>query len=256
MDAGSKRYCVVTPYFKEDASMLNRCIDSVRRQTVAADHVLVADGFPQEWISSKPVRHVTLDRAHGDYGNVARGLGALMAIAEKYSGIAFLDADNWYDDDHIECCLAAARSSPQSIFVAAQRRFVRPDASVMVSVRPAELPYAEHIDTNCYFFLPRSYMFLHRWCTMPQELSASGDHLFYLLLKANGLTPAVVPKPTLNYLCMFEQVYRDQGEVPPPGAKPSLNWSNRQAWINSLSPDDLGLARLLTGLNLMQDSAS
>jgi hypothetical protein len=118
------------------------------------------------------------------------------------------------------------------------------------------VPYAEHIDTNCYFFLPRSYMFLHRWCTMPQELSASGDHLFYLLLKANGLTPAVVPKPTLNYLCMFEQVYRDQGEVPPPGAKPSLNWSNRQAWINSLSPDDLGLARLLTGLNLMQDSAS
>ena len=253
MDHGGKRYCVVTPYFKEEPSLLNRCIDSVVRQTVAADHILVADGFPQEWISTTRVRHAILDRPHGDYGNVARGIGALMAVAEKYQGIAFLDADNWYDDDHIECCLAAAQISPQSVFVAAQRRFVRPDGSVMVSVRPAEVPYAQHIDTNCYFFLPRSYQFLHRWCTMPQELSASGDHLFYLLLHTNALAPAVVPKPTVNYTCMFEQVYRDQNEVPPPGAKPTLDWNNRQAWINTLSPDDLNLVKLLTGLNLTQE---
>jgi hypothetical protein len=254
MEDGGKRYCVVTPYFKEEPALLTRCMDSVLRQTVAVDHILVADGFPQEWISTKSVRHVILDRAHSDYGNVARGVGALLAVAEKYSGIAFLDADNWYDDDHIACCLAAAQASPNSVFAAAQRKFVRPDGSVMVSVRPAEVPYAQHIDTNCYFFLPNSYQFLHRWCTMPQELSESGDHLFYLLLQTSGLAPAVVPKPTVNYLCMFEQVYRDKGEVPPVGAKPSLDWSNRQAWLNALSPDDLGLVRSLTGLNLNQDA--
>ena len=254
MDDGDKRYCVVTPYFKEEPAVLNRCIDSVIRQTVAVDHILVADGFPQDWISTKPVRHVILDRPHSDYGNAARGLGALMAVAEKYSGITFLDADNWYDDDHIESCLTAARNSPNSVFVAAQRKFVRPDGSIMASVRPAEVPNAEHIDTNCYFFLPKSYLFLHRWCTMPQELSESGDHLFYLLLHTSGLAPAVVHKPTVNYLCMFEKVYLDRGEVPPVGAKPTLNWNNRQAWINTLSPEDLGLVRLLTGLNLTQDS--
>jgi hypothetical protein len=253
MDNGDKRYCIVTPYFKEEPPLLNRCMDSVRRQTVAVDHILVADGFPQEWVSTKPVRHVILDRPHGDYGNVARGVAALMAVAEKYDGIAFLDADNWYDDDHVECCLAAARDSPNSAIAAAQRKFTRPDGSVMVAVRPAEVPYAEHIDTNCYFFFPSSYQFLHHWCTIPQELSASGDHLFYLLLKTNGLVPAVVPKATVNYHCMFEQVYRDQGEEPPPGAKPTLNWNNRQAWINTLSPDDLSLVRSLTGLNLPQE---
>ena len=253
MNDGGKRYCVVTPYFKEDPELLNRCLESVARQTVAVDHILVADGFPQPWLSSKPVRHIMLDRAHADYGNVARGVGALLAVAEKYSGIAFLDADNWYDDDHIESCLAAAQASSDCVFVAAQRRFVRPDGSVMVSVRPAEIPHADHIDTNCYFFLPNAYQFVHRWCTMPQELSESGDHLFYLLLRMNGLTPAIIPKATVNYLCMFEQVYRDKGEEPPVGAKPSLSWSNRQAWLNGLSPDELALVRSLTGLNLQQE---
>jgi hypothetical protein len=255
MDDGARRYCVVTPYFKEEPALLNRCLDSVARQTVKADHIFVADGFPQPWLSQKPIRHVMLDRAHGDYGNVARGVGALLAISEKYSGIAFLDADNWYDDDHLECCIAAAAANPASVFVAAQRKFVRPDASVMVSVRPAEVPNAPHIDTNCYFFLPNSYQFLHRWCTMPQELSESGDHLFYLLLQANGLAPAVVPKPTVNYLCMFESVYREKGEEPPPGAKPSLNWDKRQAWLNGLSPEELGVVRSLTGLNLQQQAS-
>ena len=141
MENGGKRYCVVTPYFKGSIAS-ESLLDSVARQTVAVDHILVADGFPQPWLSSKPVRHVMLDRAHGDYGNVARGVGALLAVAEKYSGIAFLDADNWYDEDHIECCLAAARTSPDCVFVAAQRKFVRPDGSVMVSVRPAEVPHA------------------------------------------------------------------------------------------------------------------
>jgi hypothetical protein len=253
MGGGGGRYCVVTPYFKEDRAMLKRCMDSVRRQTTKVDHMLVADGFPQDWISTEPVRHLILDRPHADYGDVARGVGALTAVAEKYDGIAFLDADNWYDDDHVTCCLAAARNTPGSAFAAAQRKFVRHDGSVMGPVRPAEIPHAEHIDTNCYFFLPKSYHFLHYWCTIPRELSASGDHLIYLLLHLHSMKPGVVPKPTVNYLCNFEQIYRQIGEEPPPDAKPLVNWNDQQAWINSLSAEELGVVRSLTGLGLVQN---
>jgi cellulose synthase/poly-beta-1,6-N-acetylglucosamine synthase-like glycosyltransferase len=256
MDAGRKRYCVITPYYKEDAAMLNRCMDSVARQTVPVEHILVADGFPQDWLSTKPVRHIILDRSHSDFGNLGRGIGAMVAIAEKYSGIAFLDADNWYDSNHVERCLATLDQNPGAIFAAAQRRFVRPDGSVMTKVRPAEVPYDEHIDTNCYFFLPRAYFLLHHWCTMPQELAASGDHLFYLLLYHRVPKPAVVALPTVNYLCMIEQVYRQHGETPPPGARPTLNWHDRQAWLNSLSTEDLLLVKLLTGLDLKKRPAA
>src|SRR6201987_2885430 len=85
-----RRYIVVTPYFKEDKAMLKRCMSSVRRQAVGVDHMLVADGFPQDWISDEPVRHLILDRPHADYGDVARGVGALTAVAEKYDGIGLL----------------------------------------------------------------------------------------------------------------------------------------------------------------------
>jgi hypothetical protein len=39
------RYIVVTPYDKEEKPLLERCIASVRAQAVAAEHLLVADGF-------------------------------------------------------------------------------------------------------------------------------------------------------------------------------------------------------------------
>ena len=252
MNAGGKRYCVITPYFKEDKAMLTRCMDSVARQTVPVEHILVADGFPQDWIETKPVRHVVLDRAHSDFGNLGRGIGAMMAVAEKYDGIAFLDADNWYDDDHIESCLAALQQNPRTIFAAAQRRFVRPNGTPMPTIKPAELPHHEHIDTNCYFFLPRSYYLLHHWCTMPRELSESGDHLFYLLMYHTVPQPAVVPKPTVNYLCMIDEIYRQLGEEPPLGAKSTLDWRDRQKWINNLPQEELNLVKLLTGLDFQR----
>jgi len=50
----TKRPIVITPYYKEDPALLRRCMDSVRAQTVPAEHFLVADGHPQDWIDSEP----------------------------------------------------------------------------------------------------------------------------------------------------------------------------------------------------------
>lgn len=256
MADGRKSICVITPYYKEDQAMMTRCIDSVRRQTVPVDHILVADGFPQAWLDGKPVRHIKFDKPHGDFGNAARGIAAVMAIAEGYSGICFLDADNWYDDDHIESCLAALNANPEASVAAAQRRFVRPDCSVFAAVRPAELPRHEHIDTNCYLFQQKAFPIVHVWATMPKELAVFGDHLFYLLTVGEGLKPAIVPKPTVNYLCMMDHVYIKYGEEPPPGARSTTEWSVCQAWLNGLSPEAFLQVKLLTQLNLFQEAAA
>ena len=151
--ADTAKYAIVTPYYKEERPLIERCMASVRSQTVPTDHFLVADGFPQEWIDTAGVRHFKLDRSHGDYGNTPRGVGALLAIAAQYSGIAFLDADNWLEPDHVETCLAAASGTPAPCdYVIAQRSFRRPDESIM-PVADEEL----HVDTNCFFFLPGAF---------------------------------------------------------------------------------------------------
>ena len=70
------RYIIITPYAREDQALLERCIDSVRRQTVRTDHFLVADGYPQEWIGrmSPPSAVITNPPRAGMAGSVVRGL--------------------------------------------------------------------------------------------------------------------------------------------------------------------------------------
>ena len=108
----TKRPIVITPYYKEDPALLRRCMDSVRAQTVPTEHFLVADGHPQDWIDAQPVRHLKLDRAHGDYGNTPRGVASMLACSEGYPAIMMLDADNWLEPQHVELCLQAVASRP------------------------------------------------------------------------------------------------------------------------------------------------
>jgi cellulose synthase/poly-beta-1,6-N-acetylglucosamine synthase-like glycosyltransferase len=138
--AKAARFAIVTPYYKEPRALVERCIASLKGQTVTADHILVADGVPQSWMD---IRHIKLDQPHRDYGNVVRGTGALLAAADAYDGIGFLDADNFLDSDHVQLCVAAGRDG--SDFVVAKRRFVRPDGS---DFHLAEGP--GHIDTSCW----------------------------------------------------------------------------------------------------------
>jgi len=246
-----RRYCVVTPYHQEDCDLLKRCLMSVRQQTVAADHIVVADGFPQRWLSDWPIRHIILDQAHGDYGNIARGIGALMAISEKYDGIIFLDADNWFDDDHIAACVTSAEENPNAPYIIAQRDYIRIDGSVMAVGGTEDVPMGDHVDTNCYFFLPQSFHLLHYWCTLPRELSSHGDRFFRSILKAHlTAPPAITARRTVKYRCLFESIYRSIGEPPPPGAKPNLNSKTCLDWLNSLHDADLALVEQMSGLHL------
>jgi glycosyltransferase involved in cell wall biosynthesis len=45
------RYAIVTPYYKEDRALIERCIDCVCAQSIPTEHILVADGHPQSWIN-------------------------------------------------------------------------------------------------------------------------------------------------------------------------------------------------------------
>ena len=190
----------------------------MRNQSISCDHILVADGFPQKWIDDAGVRHLSLDRSHGDAGNTARGLGALLAIAEEYDGIGLLDADNWLEKNHLEVCLDAANKMDGGIancdFVIAQRYFRRFDETIMpIADQPG------HVDTSCFFFLPGSYSFLPQWSLMPRRVSAAGDRFFYAFIKQKNLRVATTSTKTVNYHNTYVYPYLELGETPPPEAK-------------------------------------
>jgi Glycosyl transferase family 2 len=247
------RPIVITPYYKEDPALLRRCMDSVRAQTVPAEHFLVADGHPQDWIDSEGVRHLRLDRSHRDYGNTPRGVAALLASSEGYPAIMMLDADNWLEPEHVELCLRAAASSPGTDFVVVRRNFRRPDGSIMPI---AEEPTARFIDTNCFAFFPGSYQVLPVWALMPQQMSGVGDRVFSVALQGRGLSGiAITDRATVNYQCMWASFYHAIGETPPPGAVQNINPGTLFDWWRGLNPRDREILWRLTGVT-MEDVAA
>jgi glycosyltransferase involved in cell wall biosynthesis len=114
-----ERIFIVTPYFQEPIEWLRTCHESVLKQAVPCRHVLIADGNPQPEIDDWDVHHIKLPVNAGDAGNTPRAIGGLFAQGQKADALAYLDADNWYTEDHISEMVEAVRSSGADIATAA-----------------------------------------------------------------------------------------------------------------------------------------
>jgi glycosyltransferase involved in cell wall biosynthesis len=240
-----RRFAIITPYYKEQRKILERCIESVRRQTVPADHFLVSDGFPQDWLDSANVRHLRLDRSHSDAGNTPRGLGALLAASERYDGIGLLDADNWYDENHVEeCCKAAdaTAASPADLVFARRRVF-------LLDGKPVDVPEPpNHVDTSCYWFLPGSYHLLHYWVIMPAGLSPACDRIFYRMISKQSLTIRNTEQITVNYSSNY--INHHVGAPPPEDAK-RVDLSSVFAQMRQLDSHQRELIRRRCGFDII-----
>jgi len=241
-------FAIVTPYYKEPRATIERCVESVRRQTVAADHFLVADGFPQSWLDDVGVNHIRLGHAHRDFGDTPRAIGALIAISQRYKCIGFLDADNWYEDDHVDVCSTTANSvAPEPIdLVIAKRRMVRMDGTH--TTYPEE---SSHVDTSCYWFLEGAFHLLHYWLTIPDELAPIGDRVFYQMIRSRKLSAREAPKITVNYTCTVEEIYHALGERPPPGTKPGPDFEAIRKWLLGLDEANRRLVAERCGIDLV-----
>jgi hypothetical protein len=238
------RVAVVTPYCGEDRVTLERCIASVAAQSVPCQHLLVADGQPQDWIDDVPVRHLRFDATHGDYGNVARGVGALLMAGEGVDAIAFLDADNSLDADHVETCLAVAQGQSRYDYVVAQRRFIAPDGSSLPTLQDNGV-----VDTNCLFLLRGAFVAIAHWALMPRPLAAIGDRVVQAALQRYALVGVATDHATVNYTSRWEGHYQQHGLPVPDNAK-TVDVRAVAAWIDSLSPTERALTERLAGASL------
>jgi len=244
------RVAVITPYFKEPQAWLQRCIDSVRAQTHACDHILVADGHPQDWVDTAGVRHIRLDVGHADYGNTPRAIGAQLAVSEGYDAIAMLDADNWFEPDHVQTCVEVAERTGAD-FVSARRFWARADGSRM-PVRIQEDEDGSHVDTNCFFLLFGSFHTIPRWLMMPKPMAIWCDRFYLASMRQEGLKEATTDRPTVNYLCTWADVFQSIGETPPPYAKHGLPMHRLTDWVKRLQPGDMAHVQRLSGVDLRQ----
>lgn len=210
---------VITPYFKEETPVLSKCLQSVTAQTLPCTHFVVADGFPSDFVDtfSDEIRHVRLPKPNADVGNTPRAIGTMLALADGFDFIAWLDADNWYEPNHLESLLALYELT-ESPVLCCRRSFRRPDGTTLDISEAAEDSH-RHVDTNCYLVHKSCGATLLTWGLMPKILNPIGDRLFFHKLRHERLAIAFSDLRTVCYRTRHVPHYIQANEPPPPGAK-------------------------------------
>lgn len=157
---------VITPTIGSE--YLEEAVRSVATQTVpGVQHWIVVDGPEHEravdaaiagWKAKTNIRVVRLPQNVGAGGwNGHRVYGSIPWIVDT-SHVAFLDEDNFWDQDHLESLLGVMRSS-KAQWAFTLRRVVLPDGTFVCEDRCESLGLIHHtvcgkgdylVDTNCY----------------------------------------------------------------------------------------------------------
>ncbi len=177
------KIAIITPYYQESLEVLWQCHLSVINQKVNIPftHFLIADGFAKHEINTWNAKHITLPNSHDDNGNTPRGLGSLLAKSEGYDFIAYLDADNWYHENHLQSMLDNWKEN-QTPVISCYRTFHHEDGEQLLFQEPIETSL-DHIDTSCFFLHKTCYDVLDIWLKMPKILSPICDPVFYSAIK-------------------------------------------------------------------------
>src|SRR5580765_4352477 len=216
------KVAVVTPYYKEPAAILRRCMESVRTQNYPhVVHYMVADGVPQpeviaEWAQ---VRHITLPHGHANFGCTPRGIGAQCALADDFDVVCFLDADNLLLPDHAQSLVrvydrARAAGEPLDAVFSSRYLFL-PGHEHLRLVPPGEVKGSGFIDTNC-ISLSRSAGFLWgAWCQLPRSLTPICDRAMCKLMQDHKLRVDWTEQHTVLYEANWRRAYLLAGLTPP-----------------------------------------
>jgi glycosyltransferase involved in cell wall biosynthesis len=214
------RIAVITPYYKETEATLRRCADSVAAQTLShVDQIFVSDGHPRDVVDTFPnAVHIRVPN-HDDYGDTPRAIGALHAVNRGYDAVAFLDADNWYEPQHLE--LLAREAVTHGVPVATATRTLWSEEGEPLGVC-TECDGDIHVDTNCFLILSPAYRVLSAWGFKDRNNSISGDRIFWRAIKDAGLGRVRCASPTVNYTTNFAAHWVRIGRTPPSTAKVSV----------------------------------
>lgn len=157
------RIAVVTPYFDEPTEWLRRGHESVLAQGVGATHIFVSDGRPNEAVPAWGCQHILLRRHHADWGNTPRMAGGLSAASQGFDAVAYLDADDWFLDGHLEGLIAAAEAGGE--FCTSRRMLHRIDGS---PIGPCPDVDGEITADSSGILLTRTaFATLGVWCLLP-----------------------------------------------------------------------------------------
>jgi glycosyltransferase involved in cell wall biosynthesis len=224
------KVAIVTPFHCEPLEQFAQCVRSVAEQELgeahSVEHVIVADGDdPRNVVEAMRLarvptqsfaRVISLPVAHADFGDCARAVGALDAVARGFDAIGFLDGDNWIEPAHVQTMIRLHESTGADICTAS-RTICRVDGTPMFFDKESD--GAAHVDSSCFFVTRPAFYVLPFWAFIPLSHAAVGDRVFWQIVKHTPTSHAHSAARTVNYRSRYAVHYRAIGETPPPEAK-------------------------------------
>jgi len=208
------RVAVITPYHNETPEVLSRCYQSVIHQTYKdITHFMVADGSPSEL--PLQIQQMSVPKC-ADFGDTPRGVASAVAWAQGYDAIAYLDADCWYEPNHIITMVGVLKESGSDI-VTCPRNLYRLDGSFMAV--DSESDGKAFNDTNCFLFSRKTFPLLASWMFKPLELCIIDDRVLWQVVQQSQVKVARSLKPTVNYTTTLAFHYQQNNEPIPDHAR-------------------------------------
>lgn len=226
------KIAVITPYYQEPTAMLRQAHESVLNQKGSdIDHFMVADGFANPEVNSWKVKHTVLSQSHGDNGNTPRGIGSLLAEVEGYDFIAYLDADNWFHEGHLESLLDLHTKTKAHV-CCSFRTFHSLDG-VTLAVSEKDENQLRHVDTSCLLLSRKAFGLLPVWLKMPKQLSPLCDRVFFSAIQFKELTIASTRQRSVAFRSQYENHFRAAKVPIPEGLKKDADLQSSYDFLKS-----------------------
>ncbi len=223
MGLDSPRVAVITPFFNVPAGYLARCVASVASQSYACHHLVVADGASESALGqdgplgfARDASIIRIPAPHADFGDTPRLIGSISAFARGFDAVAWLDADNWYAQDHIASLVELARTSRAP--VCTSTRYLCDLDGGLLGACPETHP-ALFIDTSCFYVTRAARALLGEWLTLESHEHAIGDRIFLAGIRKRGVVPAHTGRATVFYRTAYIEHYEYFGKPIPASAK-------------------------------------
>jgi cellulose synthase/poly-beta-1,6-N-acetylglucosamine synthase-like glycosyltransferase len=219
-----KKVSIVTAYAKESTNTLLKCINSVKNQSVECVHILVADGFPNASIAqlcNENLLHISLPE---NIGFNQCGIGVELAFALGFDVVGILDADNWYEPDHIKTSLDTINNKNADV-VFAKRKVVFPDGEVLAVDDPQDNTGA-FADTNCLVLTDKVSAITPIWLMWPKTFGAGEDRAVSICTRMLNFNVLMNAHETVWYQTNWAHHYRLQKKQPvAPLRKPATEFA-------------------------------
>ena len=127
-----------------------------------------------------------------------------------------MDADNWYDPEHIDTLMELHKKTGSAVVTSA-RNLHRLDGTLLGKC--PEVNGESFVDTNCLFLTRSAFNIVQVWWSMNPKYHPIDDRVIWANILERNLSRAHSVKATVAYRTAFDFHYLRFGESPPDGAK-------------------------------------